>query len=57
MAICSICGEEYSDTRKNLGYNTCLVHATPKKQFTISIPYNKGPYQLITKENIKFIGK
>lgn len=57
MAICIICGEEYPDKRKQLGYNTCLEHAELKKEFTVSIPYNKGSYQLITLENIKYIGK
>jgi len=54
---CKICGEEFSYKRAKLGYSTCLEHGEPQKMFTVSIPYNKGPYQLITKDNIKDIGR
>lgn len=54
---CKVCGDEFSDKRAKLGYRTCLKHGEPQKKFTVSISYNKGPYQLITRDNIKSIGK
>jgi hypothetical protein len=57
MAYCKICGEEYPDARQALGYRTCLEHPEPKKEFIVSIPFNKGPYQLITREEVERIGR
>lgn len=54
---CKVCGEEFSYKRAKLGYSTCLEHGETQKIFTVSIPYNKGPYQLITKSNVRDIGK
>ena len=57
MAYCIICDEEFPEARAKLGYKTCLRHAEPKKEYTVSVAYNKGAYQLITKDNIKDIGR
>ena len=57
MAICKKCKSDYSDARRALGYQTCLFCGSDKKFFTIAPSYNKGPYQVITKKNIKDIGK
>ena len=54
---CRVCGEEFSDKRAKLGYRTCLSHGEGQKPYTVSISYNKGPYQLITRDNIKSIGR
>jgi hypothetical protein len=54
---CKVCGDEFSDKRAKLGYKTCLKHGELPKAYTISIPYNKGPYQLITPSGVKHIGK
>jgi len=54
---CIVCEEEFSYKRAKLGYKTCLQHAESQKIFTVSIPYNKGPYQLISKDNVKYIGR
>jgi len=54
---CKVCGDEFSYKRAKLGYTTCLQHGEAQKKFTVSIPYNKGPYQLISKENVKHIGR
>ena len=55
--LCKVCGEEFSERRAKLGYDTCLAHGAKPKNYTVSISYNKGPYQLITRDNIKSIGK
>ena len=57
MAYCKICGDEFSDRRASLGYSTCLTHAEPPKHFTTAPAFNKGAYQLITRENVQHIGK
>jgi len=54
---CRVCGEEFSHGRAELGYSTCLEHGDSKYKFTVSIPYNKGPYQVISKKEIKDIGR
>lgn len=33
------------------------VYTKKSNNFTISIPYNKGPYMVCSKEDIKYIGK
>jgi hypothetical protein len=57
MAICKICGEEFSERRYALGYKTCLEHSEPMKQFTVAPAYNKGAYQLITRTSVADIGR
>jgi hypothetical protein len=57
VAYCKVCNEEYSDARAALGYSTCLEHPEPKKEYTVSIAFNKGAYQLITPEEVKNIGR
>jgi hypothetical protein len=54
---CKVCGDEFSSKRAKLGYRTCLRHGDKPKSYTVSISYNKGPYQLITRDNIKSIGR
>ena len=54
---CKVCGEEFSYKRAKLGYSTCLEHGETQKIFTVSIPYNKGPYQIISRDNVKHIGR
>jgi hypothetical protein len=57
MAFCKVCGEDFSDKRYALGYRTCLEHSEPPKKFTIAPAYNKGAYQLITRNAIIDIGR
>lgn len=63
MALC-MCGEEYSDKRKELGYNTCLECGEKEARLEISNKarstapaYNKGPHMYITKRWVKDVGK
>lgn len=51
------CGEEIATKRWDLGYRTCIKCGTPRKEFTVSIPYNKGPYMVIPKSDIKDMGR
>lgn len=57
MATCKVCGDEYNDKRLMLGYDTCLKHAEPMKQFTVAPAFNKGAYQLITLSGVVDIGR
>lgn len=57
MAICKVCGEDFSEKRYALGYRTCLEHSEPMKQFTVAPAYNKGAYQLITRLAVVDIGR
>jgi hypothetical protein len=57
MANCVVCGEEFSDRRKALGYKTCLNHSESKNVYTIAPAYNKGAYQLITRNSVVDIGR
>lgn len=57
MNMCKICGEEFPKRRYDLGYRTCLEHAEPIKKFTVAPAYNKGAYQLISRENVEHIGQ
>ncbi len=64
MAICR-CGKEFSDKRKELGYNVCLSCGEQEAQETIELKkkcvapaYNKGGYQFITSRRMVLdIGK
>lgn len=43
MALCSVCGDEYSDARSALGYKTCLQHGEERKTFlVIPVPKSNG---------------
>lgn len=62
MAFCIIpdCGDEYSDKRLDLGYQTCLecgrksaVMEARKKALRVQPLYNKGPTQYISDETMK----
>lgn len=52
-----ICGEEFNEKRAALGYETCLLHGETEREFTIAPAYNKGAYQVISKQNVKDIGR
>lgn len=54
------CGDEYSDKRKELGYDTCLecgrkdaVAEARRKAKRVSPLYSKGPTQYISDDTIK----
>ena len=55
--ICKVCGDDFNPARAKLGYNTCLEHAEPPKVFTVAPAFNKGAYQLITKNEVQSIGR
>ena len=59
MTTCSNpdCDNNVSDGRVKLGYTTCLECGSDVQTFTVAIAFNKGAYQLITKKNIKDIGR
>ena len=49
------CGEDYPDARHALGYRTCLScgdTAARAVRFTVMPAYNKGAYQLISREDV-----
>ena len=54
---CIVCGEEFSEKRAALGYKTCLLHGETEREFTIAPAYNKGAYQVISRQNVKDIGR
>ena len=54
---CIVCGEEFSEKRAALGYETCLRHGETEREFTIAPAYNKGAYQVISRQNVKDIGR
>ena len=54
---CIVCGEEFSKKRAALGYETCLRHGETEREFTIAPAYNKGAYQVISRQNVKDIGR
>lgn len=51
------CEEEVDPARHALGYRTCIYCGSSNPTRTISIPYNKGAYQLITEEGLNDIGR
>lgn len=67
MAFCIVpdCGEEYSDKRLALGYETCLdcgrrnaVMEARRKATRVAPAYNKGGYQYISDEtDLTTLGK
>ena len=54
---CKVCWEKIPKKRAKLGYDTCLKHGETKKMYPTTILYNKGAYQLLTKEGIKDLRK
>jgi hypothetical protein len=50
MAMCTNCGDHYSDRRLNLGYNTCLPCGDHVAQTIrwLAAPINKSNYILIS---------
>lgn len=65
MALCSECDAEFSDKRKELGYNTCLdcgdIKAEKESKFKAKCTaplFNKGPYQYVANKSVaKNIGR
>jgi len=57
--ICSHedCEDEVPQGRAALGYRTCLEHGAAKREFPTAIPYAKGAYQLITRADLKSLGR
>jgi predicted nucleic acid-binding Zn-ribbon protein len=59
MATCMSCGDDYPPGRAELGYRTCLQcgESAAKKyastHFTVTIPYSKGAYQVVSVEDLK----
>lgn len=54
MATCFVCGDDYSDQRRILGYRVCLdcgaevaKAESKRKSSMVQIPYSKGAYQYI----------
>ncbi len=54
---CIVCGQEFSEKRAALGYDTCLLHGESERTFTVAPAYNKGAYQVISRQNVKDIGR
>lgn len=50
MAMCTNCGDQYSDRRLDLGYNTCLPCGDHVAQTIrwLAAPINKSNYILIS---------
>lgn len=65
MAKCFVCKVQYSDKRKNIGYDTCLkcgdkfaIAESIRKSKCIAPLFNKGAYQYIGSiEEAKHIGR
>ena len=65
MAKCSVCKVQYSDKRKNIGYDTCLkcgdkfaIAESIRKSKCIAPLFNKGAYQYIGSiDEAKHIGR
>ena len=63
-AVCIDCHTDFNPKRLEFGYRTCLDCGSTRalremnRKAKCSAPaYNKGGYQVISKENIKNIGK
>jgi len=54
IIICSNteCEEDVNPKRFELGFTTCIYCGSPERKRTITIPYNKGAYQLITDDGL-----
>jgi len=46
------CREDIDPRRYALGFKTCIWCGSDEPKRTISIPYNKGSYQLITEAGL-----
>ena len=65
MATCIECGEEYSDQRKALNYDTCLECGEKlakieldKRRKRLAPAFNKGPIMYITSlQMVKDLGR
>ena len=56
FATCCTCGDDYPLPRLALGYRTCLScgeSAARLVKFTVMIPFSKGAYQVVSREDIK----
>lgn len=51
------CIEEVDPRRFAIGLTTCMWCGSPEPRRTITIPYNKGAYQLITEAGLKELSK
>lgn len=54
-ATCTTCGDDYPLPRLALGYRTCLRCGDTQAhqvKFTVMIPYSKGAYQVVSREDI-----
>ena len=54
-AVCAQCGCLYPAARRNLGYRTCLDcgdRQAKEVKFTVMIPFSKGAYQVVSREDI-----
>lgn len=58
MPYCVICDEEFSQKRKDIGYDTCLKcgdkeasREKSRKSKCVAPAYNKGAYQYITSKD------
>jgi predicted amidophosphoribosyltransferase len=50
MAVCFVCGDDYENERKVLGYSVCLMcgdELAHERKFTVACS-NKQGYELIT---------
>jgi len=55
MASCNQCGDCFTLGRYNLGYRTCLLcgeSAARQVKFTVMIPFSKGAYQVVSREDV-----
>lgn len=57
--ICSYpkCKNGVHPKRIALGYSTCLDHGGTPKKYTVAPAFNKGPAQLISPDDVKYIGR
>lgn len=55
MAMCTNCGDQYSDRRLDLGYRVCLPCGDDVARTVrfLAAPLNKGAYQLVNLEELK----
>lgn len=51
------CPNEVPPKRHKLGYDKCIQHGERKKQYTVAPAFNKGGLQLITKRDVRDIGR
>lgn len=60
--ICAMCEDRVHHKRAALGYKVCMpcgeqLAQAKAKQYTVAPAYNKGAYQVIPPDDIKYIGK